>query len=169
MMRALPALNVIRNALIRNNRRSFTAPMTLVSRDFAIKRTTTRKSIKKSAPAPSAPATVDEAWEPVTDPATGGIYYWNTMTNEVTHVGAAHPMLAAQQAQGQGGGIMQPQTQGGGMMSGLGGVVAQGMAFGVGSSIAHHAVGSMMGHGGGGHHEAPPQDAGGDFDGDFDL
>jgi len=116
--------------------------------------------------------TVDEAWQAVTDEATGGIYYWNTMTNEVTHVGAEHPVVAAQQPQGQqAGGVMSPQpAAGGGMMSGLGGVMAQGMAFGVGSSIAHHAVGSMMG-GGGSQAEAPPQDTGGggDFDGDFDL
>ena len=34
---------------------------------------------------------------------------------------------------------------GGGMMSGLGGMVAQGMAFGTGSAIAHRAVGAVAG------------------------
>ncbi len=51
-------------------------------------------------------------------------------------------------------------------MSGLGGVVAQGMAFGVGSSIAHSVVGSIFG---GGHsHDAGGGGGGGDDD-FFDL
>ena len=41
--------------------------------------------------------------------------------------------------------------QGGGMMSGLGGAVATGMAMGVGSEIAHQAVRGMMGSGSSGH------------------
>mmetsp|Transcript_16463 Transcript_16463/g.22758 ORF Transcript_16463/g.22758 Transcript_16463/m.22758 type:complete len:139 (-) Transcript_16463:287-703(-) len=41
------------------------------------------------------------------------------------------------------------QPQSGGMMSGLGGMVMQGMAMGTGSAIAHQAIGSMMGGGGG--------------------
>ena len=73
--------------------------------------------------------------------------------------------------------VAEPQ-QGGGMMSGLGGMVAQGMAFGAGSSIAHHAVGSMFGGSGSGS-DSGHSDQGGDqggggggFDdggGDFDL
>ncbi|KAJ8611552.1 hypothetical protein CTAYLR_007717 [Chrysophaeum taylorii] len=35
-----------------------------------------------------------------------------------------------------------PAQQSGGMMSGLMGTMAQGLAFGTGSSIAHHAVGA---------------------------
>jgi hypothetical protein len=43
-----------------------------------------------------------------------------------------------------------PAPGGGGMMSGLGGVMAEGFAFGVGSSIARNVVGSFFnsGHGG---------------------
>ena len=41
-------------------------------------------------------------------------------------------------------------------MSGLMGTMASGMAFGVGSSVAKHAVGSMLGGGGGGDKEAAP-------------
>mmetsp|Transcript_7076 Transcript_7076/g.8061 ORF Transcript_7076/g.8061 Transcript_7076/m.8061 type:complete len:157 (-) Transcript_7076:231-701(-) len=40
-----------------------------------------------------------------------------------------------------------PQSSGGGMMSGLGSTIAQGMAFGTGSAIAHQAVGAIMGSG----------------------
>lgn len=35
--------------------------------------------------------------------------------------------------------------QGGGMLSGLGGMVAQGMALGTGSALAHRAVDSVLG------------------------
>mmetsp|Transcript_51534 Transcript_51534/g.65995 ORF Transcript_51534/g.65995 Transcript_51534/m.65995 type:complete len:134 (-) Transcript_51534:174-575(-) len=48
------------------------------------------------------------------------------------------------------------QQQGGGMMSGLMGTVAQGMAFGTGSAIAHRAVGAAAGAMSGGSEEAPP-------------
>ena len=55
-----------------------------------------------------------------------------------------------------------PQS-GGGMMSGLGGTLAAGMAFGAGSEIAHQGVRAMMGGGSSGHGghggEAPAQQA----------
>lgn len=48
------------------------------------------------------------------------------------------------------------QSSGGGMMSGLGSTIAQGMAFGTGSAIAHRAVGAVAGSmGGGGDEQAP--------------
>lgn len=51
------------------------------------------------------------------------------------------------------------QSSGGGMMSGLASTVAQGMAFGTGSAIAHRAVGAVAGSmGGGGDAEMPAQD-----------
>ncbi|KAJ1447994.1 hypothetical protein M885DRAFT_540710 [Pelagophyceae sp. CCMP2097] len=101
-------------------------------------------------------------WEPVVDPSTKGIYWWDTATDVTTPVGAACPAVdaplahyqggaAAQYQQGslqqQGGAMMQHQQpqQGGGMMSGLGGMVATGMAFGGGSAIAHQAVGAAAG------------------------
>jgi len=40
---------------------------------------------------------------------------------------------------------MPQQQQSGGLMSGLAGTVAQGMAFGTGSAIAHRAVGAVAG------------------------
>ena len=89
------------------------------------------------APPPPA-ATAQDPWEAVTVPE--GTYYWNTVTNETTAIGAPRPAavgaVAAQEATGPGGG-------------GLMGVVAEGMAFGVGSSIARHAVGAIAGSFGG--------------------
>lgn len=151
---------------------------TVATRSFALKRTTTRRPVKRASAAPPPPALSPAlAWEPVKDPATGQFYYWNTVTNETTHVGAPNPALVAQ-GSGASTNVAQ-QQQGGSGAPGLGSVMAQGMAFGVGSSIAHHAVGSLMGggshghSGGGGAAEqqlAPPMDdGGGDFDSDFDL
>eukprot|EP00568_Trieres_chinensis_P012750 CAMPEP_0183291836 /NCGR_PEP_ID=MMETSP0160_2-20130417/1105_1 /TAXON_ID=2839 ORGANISM="Odontella Sinensis, Strain Grunow 1884" /NCGR_SAMPLE_ID=MMETSP0160_2 /ASSEMBLY_ACC=CAM_ASM_000250 /LENGTH=173 /DNA_ID=CAMNT_0025452695 /DNA_START=107 /DNA_END=628 /DNA_ORIENTATION=+ len=52
------------------------------------------------------------------------------------------------------------QSSGGGMMSGLASTVAQGMAFGTGSAIAHRAVGAVAGSfSGGGDAEVPQQTA----------
>ena len=48
------------------------------------------------------------------------------------------------------------QSSGGGMMSGMGGALAQGMAFGAGSEIAHQGIRAMMGGGSSGH-GAPAQ------------
>jgi len=47
------------------------------------------------------------------------------------------------------------QSSGGGLMSGLMGTVAQGMAFGTGSAIAHRAVGAVTNSFGGDSKEAP--------------
>ena len=38
-----------------------------------------------------------------------------------------------------------PAPSGGGMLSGIGSTIAQGMAFGTGSAIAHRAVGAVAG------------------------
>jgi hypothetical protein len=43
------------------------------------------------------------------------------------------------------------------MLSGIGSTIAQGMAFGTGSAIAHQAIGSIMG-GGGSKEQAAPQE-----------
>lgn len=64
------------------------------------------------------------------------IYYWNKLTNETTALGAPKPTAGAPAPQ---------QQQSGGMLSGLGGVMAEGFAFGVGSSIARNVVGSFFG------------------------
>ena len=66
---------------------------------------------------------------------------------------------------------MQAPAQGGGMMSGLGGTLMTGMAFGAGSEIAHQAVRGVMGSGGSGHggdnnmqQQAPQQQVGAPVD-----
>eukprot|EP00557_Chaetoceros_sp_GSL56_P012818 CAMPEP_0176482740 /NCGR_PEP_ID=MMETSP0200_2-20121128/3538_1 /TAXON_ID=947934 /ORGANISM="Chaetoceros sp., Strain GSL56" /LENGTH=111 /DNA_ID=CAMNT_0017879079 /DNA_START=618 /DNA_END=953 /DNA_ORIENTATION=- len=45
---------------------------------------------------------------------------------------------------------MQQSSSGGGMLSGIGSTIAQGMAFGTGSAIAHRAVGAVANSFGGG-------------------
>jgi hypothetical protein len=104
------------------------------------------------------PPPVKEEWSAVTDEASGQIYYWNEKTNETTHLGAPNPNHNTLAPPPQ-------EQQGGGMMSGLGGMVVQGMAMGTGSAIAHGVIGSMMGGGGGG--DDGHDDGGGD-DG-FDI
>lgn len=81
-----------------------------------------------------------DPWVEVLDKASGQVYYWNQTTNETTSIGAPRPFAGQSAVVPQ-----QQQEQPQSMMSGLGGVVAQGFAFGVGSSIAHNVVGSMFG------------------------
>lgn len=49
------------------------------------------------------------------------------------------------------------QPQSGGMLSGIGSTIAQGMAFGTGSAIAHRAVGAVAGGMGGGGEAGPAE------------
>jgi hypothetical protein len=100
---------------------------------------------------PTAALSIADSWVAVDDKA-GGKYYWNTVTNETTELGAPKP--TGETALAPAG-----AAQGGGIMAGVGGMVAQGFAFGVGSSVAHSVVGSLFGGGGGG-------DSGGDGGGD---
>ena len=107
----------------------------------------------------SQPGAEKPAWEPVE--AEGGIYWWNVDTDETSAVGEPCPAIqpAAQNGQvpqQQGGSPLGQPQQGGGMMSGLGQTMAQGMAFGAGSSVAHSVMGSMFG--GGGSSDASPMD-----------
>jgi hypothetical protein len=127
-----------------------------------------RKPIKKSSKSPPAQTTaiaVHEAWEEVKD-TSGQIYWWNTQTNETTQLGAPKPTGPTALGPSQTSQLAEAPQQSGGMMSGLGGMVAQGFAFGVGSSVAHSVVGSMFGGSSGG-------DSGGDSgsgdDGGFDI
>eukprot|EP00808_Paulinella_micropora_P015035 g65038.t1 len=109
----------------------------------------------------SAVVTADP-WKEVKDPATGQSYWWNQITDETTPLGAPKPQprAPAPQPGGPGGAPLQQQQQGG---PGLGGVLMEGMAFGVGSSIAHRAVDSVLGprtlnveHGSGSAPATPP-------------
>ena len=120
--------------------------------------------LAKSGPPPPTPS---DPWEPVKDEATGEIYYWNTITDETTALGDPKPTttsIAQQQQQQQGIGPLGQQGAAPGFM----GMVAQGMAFGAGSSIAHNAIGSMFGGSGGGGDDGGGDDSSGD-DGSWDI
>jgi hypothetical protein len=100
------------------------------------------------APAPAIAPTYGP-WEPVLHKESGGIYYWNRQSNEVTAVGQLPPGVYSAPA----GAVGQPQQPG------LGRVLAEGAAWGVGmgmgSSIARGIVGSIFGGGGDDVPEAP--------------
>ena len=85
------------------------------------------------------------------------LYRWNKQTNETTHLGAPDPRSLQKTETAT---PPAPAPQQGGMLSGLGGVMAEGFAFGIGSSIARSAVNSVMDSFGGG---------GGDDDGSVDI
>ena len=114
-----------------------------------------------------APKPAADPWVEVLDKASGQVYYWNQTTNETTHVGAPKPtgLTAVYQSQ-----IVQHQGQQPSMLAGLGGMMAQGVALGVGSSIGHSMVNSMMG---GSHHSSGGESSGGGGGGDagdsFDM
>jgi hypothetical protein len=100
----------------------------------------------------TAPLAVADPWTEVKDEASGLTYWWNQETDETTHVGASKPTLVSNNSPTPAQ-VPPPQEQQGSLMSGLGGMVAQGFAFGVGSSIARSAVNSLFGSesdGGGG-------------------
>ena len=80
-----------------------------------------------------------DPWVEVVDEETKQIYYWNTDTDETTALGEPKPtgMTAAPNGQQ----VVEYQQPG------FMGMMAQGFALGTGSSIAHHAIGSMFGGG----------------------
>lgn len=89
----------------------------------------------------TAPGDALPDWVPVDDPdGSDQIYWWNTKTDETTAVGEACPLIAS--ATSPPLSIMRQGNAGGG---GLMGVMKEGMAFGVGSAIAHQAVGAVAG------------------------
>ena len=96
--------------------------------------------------------------------SSGQIYYWNTETDETTALGAPKPNGVTGNAPS--GQMEQAPAQGGSMMGGLGRVVAEGFAFGVGSSVAHSMVGSMFG---GSHGSDAPADTSSGGDDSFDI
>ena len=96
------------------------------------------------------PPTMEDTWEEVKDETTGQTYWWNVQTNETTALGAPKPVATSLTPAQQGGApppVGQPPQQRS-MMGAFGSMVAEGMAFGTGSAIAHRAIGSMFGGGG---------------------
>ena len=122
-----------------------------------------RRPVGKAAP----PPTMEDTWEEVKDETTGQTYWWNVQTNETTALGAPKPVATSLTPAQQGGApppVGQPPQQRS-MMGAFGSMVAEGMAFGTGSAIAHRAIGSIFGGGGygygggmgGGAGAAPPE------------
>ena len=112
---------------------------------------------------------VEEAWVPVADKNSGQVYWWNEQTNQTTALGGddssnyiiiatlslltSQLLLTAPRPGSAPAAAVPPPAApapapgGGGIMSGLGGVMAEGFAFGVGSSIARNVVGSFFNSG----------------------
>ena len=88
------------------------------------------RTVERAPPPPA--AAPGDPWVQVKDDASGQAYWWNQETNETTALGEPKPQA--------GGVVAQAPEQGGGVASGLGRVVAEGFAFGVGSSIARSMV-----------------------------
>ena len=88
-----------------------------------------------------------DPWVEVKDGASGQIYYWNSKTNATTALGEPKPSsFDAVPPPSSGTLVPSPQQPSdSSITSGLGRVVAEGFAFGVGSSIARGVVGSMFG------------------------
>jgi hypothetical protein len=121
-----------------------------------------RKIVKSESSKPKVPQPPKstDPWVEVLDKASGQTYFWNQTTDETTALGAPKPTDSNRS-------ITTPAGPEPGMMSGLGGMVAQGFAFGVGSSIGHSVVGSMFG----GSSSSGESSGGGDSGGssDFDI
>jgi hypothetical protein len=118
-------------------------------------------------PPPPVPTDPKDAWVDVVDKTSGQVYYWNTITNETTVLGAPKPTgPTAISPQGQQT-IMVAQAQQPSAMGGLGRVVAEGFAFGTGAHLAGHMVGSFFGGGSGGHSSGG--DIGGGGGDSFDI
>ncbi|CAE8666568.1 unnamed protein product, partial [Polarella glacialis] len=83
-----------------------------------------------------APKPGPDRWQEVKDPSSGQAYWWNKETNQTTAIGAAKPSSLAPAAQ-----AAAPATTGGG----LGSALADGMAWGVGTSIAGRMMDGIMG------------------------
>lgn len=86
-----------------------------------------RSTLPRTITPPPASVSIEDAWVEVVDKPSGSKYFWNTVTNETTELGAPKPTT------GSNAGITTEANKGGGsMMGGLGRVVAEGFAFGVG-------------------------------------
>ena len=83
-----------------------------------------------------APKPGPDSWQEVKDPS-GQSYWWNQQTNQTTAVGAPKPSSVASAGQAQ--------PPAGGMAGGLGGALMDGMAWGVGTSVASRMMDSVLG------------------------
>lgn len=144
--------NTIQNVLFFSSKRPIRRPPI---------KSKTRSGIEKTSPPPAA-VSVEDSWVGVKDVSSGQIYWWNQVTDETTQLGAPKPTTSSAISYQTQQGVVPigGQQQSGGMMSGLGGIMAQGMAFGVGSSVAHSVMGNMFGGSSSGSGDAPVDDGG---------
>jgi hypothetical protein len=112
-----------------------------------LKSTSRRPPVRKAPKPKQEIVNQNDPWVSVKDEASGRIYWWNQLTNETTALDAPKPgtVYNIQPV------YVAPPTS---VVGGIGSMVAQGMAFGAGSSIAHHAIGSLFGGGGDGYHHS---------------
>jgi len=104
-------------------------PFSRISRD-------NNNSLIKARSPPPPKLRLDDAWVEVRDEQSGKMYWWNQVSNETTALDAPKPMgPVANIPQGQ---VAMPQPQS------FAGMVAEGFSWGVGMSLARHAVGSVM-------------------------
>lgn len=125
--------------LIARQKRLLNTPV--VIRPFSrISRDNNKGLIKAKSPPPPT-LRLEDAWIEVRDDPTGKMYWWNQVSNETTALNAPKPTgPLAHIPQGQ---VAMPQPQS------FAGMVAEGFSWGVGMSLARHAVGSVMGMFGG--------------------
>lgn len=139
-----------------------TTPSTVTFRSYSARR------------APPPPLqTVEEMWEEVIDERSGKKYYWNTISDETTGLDAKKPTtfsvidptMPVPTMRGDVGAPPPQRTQGryedglsaesrggaGSVVGGFGSMIAQGAAWGMGSSLGHRAIGGIFGYGGGGY------------------
>jgi len=122
-------------------------------------RVAARAFASRRAPPPPM-TTVDELWEEVVDARTGQKYYWQVITDETTPLGAPRPTTYSaidptMPAPARSGANAPPPSRDLGMTTGsaaggFGSMIAQGAAWGMGSSLGHRAIGGIFGYGGGG-------------------
>ena len=146
--------------LTRNQRLTTFQVRNLVSKSGTgrrvIKSSSAKKSTNDNQITPPPPAAADP-WVEVLDKASGQVYFWNQTTNETTSLGAPKPTELNNSVANQAA----PQQS---MASGLGGMVVQGFALGVGSSIGHSVMGSMFGGSSSGSSGSDDSGGGGSFD-----
>lgn len=134
----------------------------LATRDYSSKANRGRMRGRKAGRG-AAPPPYGDPWEEVRDETTGQVYWWNVQTNETTALGEGKPNNVFLGAEGttassgapppagaphSGSNAVARPSGGRSMLGGFGSMVAEGMAFGTGSALAHRAIGSMFGGGG---------------------
>lgn len=77
-----------------------------------------KKSLRVTPPPPT--TNYDDVWQEVKDSTSGQSYWWNTVSNETTPLGAPKPISTSMLQTQQPNNIAPPAQQGGSMIGGLG-------------------------------------------------